>query len=120
MSIQLQIEEMPGYLAAKFTGAGASEEVWRQFELIAEHCDRAGKNKLLLDVTEAHKESSLADKYFLGEKSQIFARYKLKVAYVNRPERVDPKGFGEMVARNRRVDARVFTNVEEAEEWLLK
>ena len=83
-------------------------------------CHRRETNKTLLDVTGAHKESSLADKYFLGEKSQIFARYKLKVAYVNRPERVDPNGFGEMVARNRGVNVRVFTNVEDAEEWLLK
>jgi len=65
-------------------------------------------------------ESSLADKFFLGDRAQIFARYKLKVAYVNLPERVDPKRFGEMVARNRRVDARVFTDVEEAVEWLLQ
>jgi hypothetical protein len=41
MSIQFQIKETPGYLAAKFTGAGATEEIWRQFELIAEACKRA-------------------------------------------------------------------------------
>jgi hypothetical protein len=35
MSIQFQIEEMPDYLAAKFTGAGAAEEIWRRFEVIA-------------------------------------------------------------------------------------
>jgi len=44
MSIQLQIEEMPGYLAARFTGVGVAEEVWSQFELIAGHCKSANKN----------------------------------------------------------------------------
>ena len=121
MSIQLQIEEMPDYLTVKFTGAGAAEEIWRLYELIAEHCKRANKNKLLVDFTEAYVEASLTDRYILGEEAQIFARYKLiKVAAVVRPDRVDPEGFGEMVARNRGVNGRRFTNVGDAVEWLLK
>jgi len=121
MSLQLQIEEMPDYLAARFTGAGVAEEAWRRFELIAERCNRANKNKLLLDFTEARGEISLADRYFLGDAAQIFLDYKLiKVAAVARPERVDPQRFAERVIRNRWVNARTFTNVEDAEKWLLK
>jgi hypothetical protein len=121
MSLQLQIQEIPGYLAAKFTGAGTAEEVWRRYELIAERCKRANKNKLLLDFTEAHVERSLADKYILGEQAQIFARYKvIKAAAVASPGQFDPERFGEMVARNRGVNGRVFTSIEDAEEWLLK
>jgi hypothetical protein len=120
MSVQLQIEETPGYLAARYTGAGTAEEAWRQFELIARRCKRANKNKLLLNFTEAHGKISLAERYFLGRKAQIFPRYMIKVAMVDTPERVDPQRFGELVLRNRWVDARVFTNVEDAKEWLLK
>jgi hypothetical protein len=119
MSVQLQIEEMPGYLAARFTGTGTPEEAWRQFELIAEHCKRTNKNKLLLDYAEAHGEVSLADRYFLGEEAQIFARYGLKVASVATQEQIDPRRFGEMVAQNRGVNVRGFTNVKDAEKWLL-
>jgi hypothetical protein len=121
MSLQLQMEQMPGYLAARFTGQGAPEEIWRQFELIAEHCKRANKNRLLLDFTEFHAGISLADRYFLVIGARIFAQYKLiKTAYFARPEQVDSKKFGELVARNRWINARVFTNIEDAEEWLLK
>ena len=121
MSLQLQIEEMPDYLAARFTGAGVAEEAWRRFELIAERCNRANKNKLLLDFTEARGEISLADRYFLGDAAQLFLDYKLiKVAAVDTPERVDPQRFAERVIRNRWVNARTFTNVEDAEKWLLK
>jgi len=120
MSIQLQIEERPGYLAAKFTGAGKAEEVWRQFESIAEHCNRANKNKLLLDFTEVHSEVSLMDRYFLGKEAQIFAHYNLNVAGVGTPEQVHPQKFAELVARNRWVNVRAFTNVEYAEQWLLR
>jgi hypothetical protein len=120
MNIQPQIKEMPDYLAVRFTGAGTAEEVSRHYKLIAEHCKRANKNKLLLNFTEAHGEVSLADRYFLGVEGQIFTHYNLKVATVDRPERIDPRRFGEMVAQNRGVNVRAFTNVEDALEWLLK
>jgi hypothetical protein len=121
MGIQLQIEETPGYLVAKFTGSGETEEIWPQFELIAEHCKRANKNKLLLNFMGAYADVSLANRYYFGDKAEIFMFYKLiKVAVAVRPERLDPQKFGEMVARNRWVNARVFTNVEDAEKWLLK
>jgi hypothetical protein len=121
MSIQLQIEETPGYLVAKFTGSGATEETWRQFELIAEHCKRANKNKLLLDFVGADADVSLANRYYFGDKVEIFMFYKLiKVAVAVRPELLDSRRFGEMVARNRWVNARVFTSAKDAEMWLLK
>ncbi len=121
MSIQLQIVEMPGYLAAKFTGLGATEEIWRQFELVAKHCERANKNKLLLDFVGAHADASLPNRYFIAEGAEIFTHYKLiRVAVVVRSERLDPLRFGEMAMRNRGVNARVFINVEDAEKWLLE
>jgi len=120
MSIQLQINEMPDYLAAKFTGAGEAGEIWRQYELIAEHCKRANKNKLLLDLTETYVRISLVDRYRFGDGAEIFVNYKLiKVAVACRPEQLDHKRFGEMVARNRWVNARVFTSLEDAEKWLM-
>ena len=121
MSIQLQIEEMPDYLTARFIGAGTVEEIWRQFELIAERCKRANKLKLLLSVVEAYGGVSLIDRYTFGDKAQIFVYYKLiKVAVVGRPDQIDQNRFGEKVMRNRWVNARVFTNLKDAEEWLLK
>jgi hypothetical protein len=121
MSIQLQIEEMQDYLAARFIGAGKVEEVWRQFELIAERCMRANKRKLLLIVVDAYGEISLNDRYVFGDKAQIFMYYKLiKVAVVGRTDQSDPNRFGEKVMRNRWVNARVFTNIKDAEKWLLK
>ena len=121
MSIQLQIEEMPGYLAAKFTGAGVMEEICRHFELIAEHCKRANKNKLLLDFMGASAaDDSLGNRYFGAEKAGIFAFYNIKVAVAIRPELLDPQRFGETAIRNQWVNARVFISIEDADEWLLK
>jgi hypothetical protein len=120
MSIQLQMEQMPGYLAARFIGSGAPKDVWGEFELIAEECKRTKTQKLLIDVTRAEGKASLIDKFLAAERSRIFASYCLKVALIDKPERMDPQNFGELVARNRWVNIRVVTDFQSAEEWLLK
>jgi hypothetical protein len=50
----------------------------------------------------------------------IFARHRIKVAFVGRPEQIDPGKFGVMVAQNRGVNVDAFTDLKAAEEWLLK
>jgi len=120
MSVQFQIEETPHYLAVRVIGEGTAEEAWRQYESIAEHCNRANKNKLLIDYTEAYGEISLWDRYFLGERAQIFAYHRIKVAVVARPDQLDPRRFGDIVAQNRGVNYRSVPNAEDALEWLLK
>jgi hypothetical protein len=120
MSFKIHIEETPDYLVARFIGPGTPAEASRQFESIAEHCKRANKNKLLLDFTEASGKISLAERYFFAEKARIFAQYGLKVAGVDKPEQLDPKRFCELVAWNRGVNIRAFTDIKSAEEWLLK
>lgn len=120
MSVQLQFEEMPGYLAAKFIGSGAAEDVWRQFELIAERCQLMKVDKLLIDITKAKGPLSLTEKYLAAEESRIFARFGIKVAFVETPERMDPRRFFLLAARNRGVDVEAFTDLRDAQEWLLK
>ncbi|HEU0173031.1 MAG TPA: hypothetical protein VFV58_02120 [Blastocatellia bacterium] len=120
MSIQLEMEQMPDYLAARFIGVGVAEEVWLQFELIAEHCRRAKGDKLLIDITKAEGKLSLVEKYLAAEESRIFARYGIKVAFIEIPERMDPRKFFLLAARNRGVNVEAFTDLQAAEEWLLE
>jgi hypothetical protein len=120
MGIQFQIEEMSGYLAARFVSAVVTEEDEQQFELIVEACKRANTNRLLLDFTAVPEEFSLADRYFLGEGAQIFTKHNFKVAAVCNPELEDAGCFSELVAQNRRVNLCGFTDFQSAEEWLLK
>jgi hypothetical protein len=62
---------------------------------------------------------SRLDVYFLGEKSHIFIKNRLKAVGVGKPERADLHRFAELVAYNRGISLRVFTDVQAAEEWLL-
>jgi hypothetical protein len=120
MSIQLQMEQMPGYLAARFTGSGMAEEVWRQFKLIAEQCNRANGDKLLIDIAGVEGQISITDQYLAAEESRIFVQYGIKVAFIDIPERMDPRKFFLLAARNRGVNVEAFTDFRAAEEWLLK
>jgi hypothetical protein len=119
MSFQLQIEKTPGYLAVRLIGKWEAEDVWLRYEFMAEQCVLAERNKLLIDATKAHLTISRVDAFFLGEKSQIFMKHRLKVAAVGKPERADSQNFAELVAQNRGVRIRVFRDLRAAEEWLL-
>jgi hypothetical protein len=118
MSLQLQMEQMPGYLASRFIGAGEPDEVTAQFESIAEQCKRTNNDKLLIDTTGYDVKVSIVDRFFLGTSLQIFAGRRIKVAFVCRPEQLNARRFGRLVAENRGVTGEVFTDFQAAEEWL--
>jgi len=120
MSFQLQIEQMPGYLTARYIGTAIPGEASQRFELIAEHCRRTNNDKLLIDTTGFDVKVTLVDKFLLGERLGIFARYRIKVVFVSRPEQLDLRKFAVMVAQNRGVNVDAFTDFQAAEEWLLK
>ena len=119
MRFELQIEEMPGYLSARLIGDWTAEDIWGRFEFLVEQCKLTKHNKLLVDGRGAQMTLSGLDAFFLGEKSQIFIKNRIKAVGVGRPERADLHRFSELVAQNRGFRLRVFTDVQAAEVWLL-
>jgi hypothetical protein len=121
MSFQLQMEQMPGYLAAKFTGVAVPGEGSQQYELIVERCKLTNNHKLLIDAVRFEViKPYVADRFLVGERLGIFARYGIKVAFVCRPEQAESLKFAILVAQNRGVKVEVFIDFQAAEEWLLK
>jgi len=120
VSIQVQMEQLHGYLATRFTGVGPLRVVSQEFKLITERCKLTNNDKLLIDTTGFDVKVTLVDRFLLGERLGIFARYRIKVVFVSRPEQLDPRKFAVMVAQNRGVKVESFTDLEAAEAWLLK
>jgi hypothetical protein len=114
------MEQMPGYLAARFIGAGETGGGAQQFVSIAEYCKYTKNTKLLIDTTGFDVKLSAADRFHVGTGLGIFALHGIKVAVVCRPEQLDPGRLVMLVARNRYVSVEVFTDYHAAEEWLLK
>ena len=119
MGFHIQMEQMPGYLAAKLIGAGEAGEGSQLFVSIAEHCKRTKNTKLLIDTTGFEIKLSVVDRFRIGASLEIFALHGIKVAVVCRPEQLDPRRLAILAARNRYVSVDVFTDFHAAEEWLL-
>lgn len=62
---------------------------------------------------------STVDRFALGGQFARAAQRQVKVAFVARPELIDPNRFGLTVARNRGMIADVFTDQAAALAWLL-
>ena len=120
MAFQLQIEQRLGYLAVRVIGAGDVEEAGNQFEIVLDHCKRTNNKKLLVDIRDVEGGFSFLDKYYLIEKLWLGVSNLVKVATVNTQEKIDPRRFGELVAHNRGLNLRAFTDYEIAEKWLLE
>lgn len=54
-----------------------------------------------------------------GEQLARHAMAAVKIAFVMRPEQIDPRGVGIMVARNRGLFSKAFSSEAEAWKWLL-
>ena len=120
MSLELQMENASDHMVARFTGEGKAEEALLSFEQIVEQCERTNNKKLLIDCTNAEKDMSTVDMYEQGEGAKLFQRYGIKIVVVVSEDVLAPEKFAEMVARNRGVNACVFTDYETAEKWLLE
>lgn len=120
VNFQIQMEQRSAYLAARFIGEAKPDEGSKQFESIAEHCRRTRNNKLLIDTTRLDVKLTVTTRFLVGERLESFMLGRIKVAFVVRPEQLDPERFILLVARNRFVNVEVFTDFQSAEEWLLK
>jgi hypothetical protein len=92
--------------------AGATKSL---FDTAAAEARRGGVDKLLLDVRDVTGALTTGDRYEIG----VYAAHRhqaLKVAVISLPEMVNY--FGELVARNRGWDGRVFVEEGESLAWL--
>jgi hypothetical protein len=95
------------------------ERIPQRFEQLAARCRLANLNRLLVDVTRARMPLSTLDKFEMGRRAVTFGRHGIQVAVVATPDQIDPHRFGELVAINRGVNIRLFTETRAAEEWLM-
>jgi hypothetical protein len=55
----------------------------------------------------------------VAERLEIFARCGIKVAFACRPEQLHPRRYAVILAQKRGVNVEIFTDSQDAEEWLL-
>ena len=119
MDYQLKKEDKGDYLYFHVTGSDSlevSKAFWRE---IIETSTNLNYKKILVDE-ELEGAVPVGDIFeVITSGLDIGDVRSMKIAFVDRfSEQIEENIFGEKVATNRGINAKVFTNTEEAEQWL--
>lgn len=117
---QISFDHRPNYLYVYVSGEYDSYEISRQYwSEVADECNRTGYKKVLIE--EDIKETvSVAEAFQLASELPLMNFRGVCVAFCDRyAEHQELNEFGELVATNRGLFARVFNDFNEAENWLL-
>jgi hypothetical protein len=117
---RLTFEQRPTYLHAFVEGEDDSYEISRQYwQEIADEC-KARKFKKVLIVEDIEGNGTIAEAYQLCSEFAQMGYTEIKVAFVERhAEHNEENLFGELVAVNRGINAKVFNDEADAEKWLM-
>ena len=115
----LTFEHRPNYLYAYVDGVKDSYEISRRYwQEIADHLKTTDYVKVLVDenIVEA---ASVIDVFQLVSEFPEMGFRGVQIAFHDRQtEHHEVSEFGELVASNRGLNARVFSNLELAEKWI--
>jgi hypothetical protein len=120
--IKTSVRIHPGYLELGCDGIYSRAEALRVGDEAYQQAARAGRDAILLDVRGVSgRVPSIIDRFEMGVR--IARRYleadpRIRLAVLGHEPMIHPDRFGELVARNRGADARVFTDQAEALAWL--
>lgn len=121
MLTNLEFLEEPPILVARFSGKAEVAFIEKSVDLVIQESERTKLTLVLADFTGLQWSGySLVERYRVSLTATKAVGKIEKVANVAAKDIVDPQLFGEMVARNRGLNLRVFTSEAEARAWLLE
>lgn len=117
---KVRFEHRNGYLYAYGYAKQDSYDIslgfWTE---VATYCKKNNFSKVLVEE-DFETDTSITEKFELVSCGHKVGLTGIKIAFVDlHPEQMNDNIFSETVACNRGLIAKVFSNVEEAEEWLL-
>jgi hypothetical protein len=120
---QLTIEKKPGYLHFRVTGPNSLETVRGYLSEVYQACTESVYSSILIEENLTGRGLGLLDIFeVVTERSEKTWPHIRRIAYVDlNPEHSAPDmKFAENVAVNRGVNVHVFSNVRDAEAWLVE
>ena len=111
---KITFEERPDYLYVKIEGEEDSFEISRQFWLeVAEKCAKLKPKRLFIEEDLKEKIDSAADTYRGAAERAQMGFEGVKIAFFDtQAEHHEANKFGELVARNRGINVKVFLDRE--------
>jgi hypothetical protein len=120
--IRVDVRVHPQFVELRCAGRYSRAEAFRVGSQAFRAAAEAGRRSALLDVRDVEgRIPSILDRFDFGV--HIAARHfehapRIRLALLGHEPMIHPDRFGEIVARNRGADARVFTLESEALDWL--
>jgi hypothetical protein len=118
--ININIQKRDGYLYAFFTGnRNELSDTIKYWKTAIEECNKYGYKNLLIEQ-DLPNPLSITEIYSLIGAIVKMPGNHPKTAFIDRDlEQKDMDSFGLTVASNRGLIAQIFTNISDAEKWLL-
>jgi len=118
--MDIRFENRNGYLYAFLSGRGDNVSVAIKFwQCAIDECNKRGQKRLLVEQDFPNPLSTV-DAFYLADAISKMAVAQLKIAFADRDrEQNEVSMFVETVAVNRGVLGQVFTNLSDAETWLI-
>lgn len=114
-------EDESRFVRVRFTGLWPIPKISPVIPRILDECKARNQDLMLIDFSVVeNKKLSLAERFRLGLSALDFAGKLRKIAVLGRPDLLDRQRFGELVARNRGINIRAFSTLDEATQWLLE
>ena len=120
--IKTTVRVHPDYLEFGCTGIYSRAEALRVGEEAYREAARANRSAVLIDVREIKgRVPTILDRFEMGvriARHYLESDPRIRIAVLGHEPMIHPDRFGELVARNRGADARVFTDETQARGWL--
>ena len=122
MSYELKIEEKDNYLNAIVQGQRNSESIKNVTKDIVEMCIKNQYSKVLIDVRDFKEHITVNEIQSLAsvELPEIIQKKIKKVAIIDMKGIEESHRYFEDVARKLGHNVRIFSNTNDAEQWLLQ
>lgn len=121
--IRVDVRVLPAHVLLVCTGMYSRTEAFRISDLAYREATSADRRNVLVDIRKiSGRLPTLFDRFDVGVRIASLhfeQRPRVRLALLGFEPMIHPERFGEIVARNRGADARVFIEENEALKWLL-
>jgi len=122
MKLTYEISKAVNYLILKVKGEYAIEDFLEIIKRIPGECQRLNTFNVLADLRgiTLHSFIPFMDRIRMGKTTARFLGPKIKIAALSLPEFIHQDKVGELTARIRSAELKVFSDEKEAVDWLLE
>ena len=116
----VEMVEHQGYREARYLGAYTMARYKKQMEISVRACEEKKATHLLVDIRALTGFTpTTQERYEFGRYGAEISKKLARVSVVGTADQIDPEQFATMVARNRGLQVRAFTDPKAAVDWLL-